>query len=76
MCHGCGYGYSWIGVWKSTDMSNGSWTLMHDARDDSWPHCVYFRVHVVFNAKTNLYILWVCVILASLECIFLGWRTL
>ena len=19
MCHGCGYGYSWIGVWKSAD---------------------------------------------------------
>eukprot|EP00041_Stephanoeca_diplocostata_P006460 m.85945 g.85945 ORF g.85945 m.85945 type:complete len:515 (+) comp16372_c0_seq2:119-1663(+) len=59
MCHGCGYGYSWIGVWKSTDMSNGSWALLHDARDDSWPHCTYFRVHVVFNAKTNLYVLWV-----------------
>ena len=38
MCHTpCGYGYSWIGVWKSPDMSNGSWALVREARDDSWP---------------------------------------
>ena len=38
MCHNpCGYGYSWIGVWKSPDMSNGSWALVREARDDSWP---------------------------------------
>jgi len=42
MCHGCGYGYSWIGVWKSPDMSNGTWTLIREARDGSWPNCVYF----------------------------------
>lgn len=58
-CHGCGYGYSWIGVWKSADMSNKSWTLLRDARDDSWPRCNYFRVHTVFNRKTNLYVMWV-----------------
>lgn len=58
LCHGCGYGYSWIGVWKSSDMSNGSWTLVRDARDDTWPKCVYFRVHTVYNKKSMLYIMW------------------
>jgi hypothetical protein len=53
------YGYSWIGVWKSPTMANGSWELLRDARDDSWPHCTYFRVHVVFNRRTNLHVLWV-----------------
>jgi hypothetical protein len=56
MCHGCGYGYSWIGVWKSEDMSNGSWTLLHDARDDGWPQVVYFRVHVVQHPKSLQYV--------------------
>jgi hypothetical protein len=39
MCHGCGYGYSWIGVWKSDDMSEGSWELLREARadDGKWP---------------------------------------
>jgi hypothetical protein len=50
MCHGCGYGYSWIGV------SNGSWTLLHDARDDGWPQVVYFRVHVVQHPKSLQYV--------------------
>jgi hypothetical protein len=59
MCHGCGYGYSWIGVWKSSDMSNGSWTLVREARDDTWPKCTYFRVHTIYNPVTKLYILWV-----------------
>ena len=59
LCHSpCGYGYSWIGVWKSPDMSNGSWTLLREARDDSWPRCVYFRVHTVYNAKTEKYVMW------------------
>jgi len=41
-------------------MSNGSWTLLREARDDTWPAAdAYFRVHVVFNAKTSLYVLWV-----------------
>ena len=39
-------------------MSNGSWTLVCEARDSSWPQCVYFRVHVVFNAATQLYVMW------------------
>lgn len=59
MCHGCGYGYSWIGVWKSDTMANGTWTLVREARDDSWPHNVYFRVHTVFNKKTQKYVMWV-----------------
>jgi len=54
----CGYGYSWIGVWKSADMSDGSWTLVREARDDSWPKVVYFRVHTIYNPKTKLYIMW------------------
>eukprot|EP00664_Eupelagonemidae_sp_cell27_P005789 gene5789-4941_t len=62
-CHGCGYGYSWIGVWRSADMSNNSWTLVREARDDSWPSGegvgAYFRVHVVYNALTKLYVMWV-----------------
>ena len=40
-------------------MANGTWELVRDARDDSWPHNVYFRVHVVFNKHTNRYVLWV-----------------
>ena len=63
MCHGCGYGYSWIGVWTSPDLSNGSWTLVREARDNSWPAGstvgAYFRVHVVQNPITKLYVLWV-----------------
>lgn len=32
-CHSpCGYGYSWIGVWKSDDMSNGTWTLVRERK--------------------------------------------
>lgn len=59
LCNGhCGYGYSWIGVWRSPDMSNGSWTLLREARDDTWPKCVYFRVHTVYNAKTAKYVMW------------------
>ena len=58
-CHGCGYGYSWIGVWKSDTMANGTWTLLRDARDDTWPKATYFRVHVVYNKNTRLYVLWV-----------------
>lgn len=59
MCHHCGYGYSWIGIWKSESMANGTWELVREARDESWPHTTYFRVHTVFNRKTNLYVLWV-----------------
>ena len=62
MCNGgthCGYGYSWIGVWKSETMADGTWTLVREARDDSWPRNTYFRVHTVFNKKTNLYVMWV-----------------
>jgi hypothetical protein len=58
MCHHCGYGYSWIGVWKSDTMQDGSWTLVREARDDSWPHNVYFRVHTVYNKNTKLYVMW------------------
>ena len=35
MCHKCGYGYSWIGVWKSDTMESGTWELVREARDDS-----------------------------------------
>ena len=57
-CHGCGYGYSWIGVWKSDTMANGTWTLVREARDDSWPKAIYFRVHVIYNRNTRLYVMW------------------
>ena len=61
MCNsGVGYGYSWIGIWKSPDMTNGSWALVRDARDDTWPiGPAYFRVHTVYNAATKLYVMWV-----------------
>ena len=65
MCHGCGYGYSWIGVWKSADLSSGSWTLLGDARrdDGTWPQqsevSAYFRVHTIFNKRTAKYVMWV-----------------
>ena len=59
MCHGCGYGYSWIGVWKSDSMASGTWELVREARDDSWPHNTYFRVHTVYNKNTKLFIMWV-----------------
>jgi len=59
MCHHCGYGYSWIGVWKSPSLANGTWELVREARDDSWPRNVYFRVHTVYNKRTKLYVLWV-----------------
>ena len=59
MCHGCGYGYSWIGVWSSPTMANNTWTLVREARAEGWPDVVYFRVHVVFCKRTQLYVLWV-----------------
>ena len=40
-------------------MADGTWTLVREARDDSWPQNIYFRVHTVFNKKTNLYVMWV-----------------
>jgi hypothetical protein len=55
----CGYGYSWIGVWKSPDMSDGSWALVREARDDTWPNCIYFRVHTVYNNNTGKFVMWV-----------------
>lgn len=61
LCNGktrCGYGFSWIGVWTSPDLSNNSWTLVREARDDTWPKCVYFRVHTIFNAHTKQYVMW------------------
>ena len=61
LCNGqtrCGYGYSWIGVWTSPDLSNNSWTLVREARDDTWPTCVYFRVHTIYNAHTKQYVMW------------------
>lgn len=58
LCHGCGYGYSWIGVWKSANMTNGTWTLVREARDSSWPKATYFRVHTVYNKHTQLYVMW------------------
>ena len=32
MCHHCGYGYSWIGVWKSDTMASGTWELVREVR--------------------------------------------
>lgn len=55
----CGYGYSWIGIWTSEDLSNGSWTLVREARDESWPQCTYFRVHTIYNVLTQRYVMWV-----------------
>jgi hypothetical protein len=61
LCNGktrCGYGFSWIGVWTSPDLSNNSWTLVREARDDTWPKCVYFRVHTIYNAQKKQYVMW------------------
>ena len=50
MCAGCGYGYSWIGVWKSDSMKNGTWTLLGEARadDGTWPEEV--TIHIQFKS--------------------------
>eukprot|EP01047_Picozoa_sp_COSAG01_P018073 COSAG01_NODE_971_length_12373_cov_114.625957_5_plen_820_part_00 len=64
--HGCGYGFSWVGVWRSPDMRNGTWMLVREARDESWPHWnadnsssgIYFRPHVIFCRQTQKYVLW------------------
>ena len=37
---------------------NGSWALVREARDESWPKCTFFRVHTVYNKKTALYVMW------------------
>lgn len=59
MCHSpCGYGYSWIGIWKSPNMQNGTWELVREARDSTWPAGIYFRVHTVYNKKTAKYVMW------------------
>lgn len=64
--HGCGYGFSWVGVWRSPDLRNGTWTLVREARDASWPRWsadnsssgIYFRPHVIFCRQTQQYVLW------------------
>ena len=84
MCNGeCGYGYSWVGVWTSPDLSNNSWTLVREARDKTWPDAVYFRVHTVYNPNTELYIMWInvdgspaCPPTATASCYFVGMLSL
>ena len=76
MCHDCGYGYSWIGVWKSDDMSNNSWSLVREARDDSWPHMdAYFRVHTVYNKASEKYVVWVNTASCRPGCFLVGTST-
>ena len=63
----CGYGYSWIGVWRSPNLAtNGSWEMVRgEAREEGggsggWPKAaVYFRVHVVYRKAVDKYIMWV-----------------
>ena len=38
-------------VWKSDTMADGTWELVRDARDPSWPKCTYFRVRVAGLSK-------------------------
>ena len=67
---GCGYGYSWIGIWKSRRLStNGTWEMVRaEARAPGWPDAgAYFRVHVVLQARTGTYVMWVNVDTAA-EC--------
>ena len=64
--HGCGYGFSWVGVWRSPDLRNGTWALVREARDHSWPRWsadnstsgIYFRPHVIYCRRTQQYVLW------------------
>ena len=55
-----------MGVWRSPDLRNGTWALVREARDHSWPWWsadnstsgIYFRPHVIYCRRTQQYVLW------------------
>ena len=67
----CGYGYNWIGIWKSKTLATDDvWELIRtDAREENqWPDAVsYFRVHVIYKSRTKQYIMWVNVF-GGIDC--------
>jgi hypothetical protein len=48
-------------VYESRDLSSGSWRLVGDALpvDGGRPSGIYFRPKVVYNPRTQLYVLWI-----------------
>eukprot|EP01052_Picozoa_sp_SAG31_P010304 SAG31_NODE_561_length_14087_cov_5.151405_6_plen_322_part_00 len=49
-----------VGVWKSMDLSHGSWKRASILRmsSDGWPECTYYRSHAAYSRTTKKYVLW------------------
>lgn len=49
-----------MNVFSSPDLSSGSWTLEQPLYPGAagFPECTYFRTQAVYNAATQLYVLW------------------
>ena len=60
-CTNCIYGRNnSLSVYSSPDLSSGSWKLEESIYPGAagFPSCTYFRSQAVYNALTNLYVLW------------------
>jgi len=60
-CTNCIYGRNnSMAVYSSPDLSSGSWKLEESIYPGNagFPSCTYFRTQSVYNAKTNLFVLW------------------
>jgi hypothetical protein len=57
----CGFSAGQIGVWTSPTLAQNSWTLVSDdiLPASMRPSGIYFRPHIIFNAATDKYVLWV-----------------
>ena len=61
-CNSCLYNQTnSIDVWRSPDLSSGSWEHVSTAYPSSsagLPRCTYFRSQAIFNPSTKEYVLW------------------
>jgi hypothetical protein len=57
----CGFSMGSMRAWASPDLSQSSWTLLPGEilPASERPQGIYFRPHVVFNAATQKFVLWV-----------------
>jgi len=57
----CGFGMGSLRVWTSPDLSQSSWSLLPGEilPPATRPQGIYFRPHVLYNAATGKYVLWV-----------------
>ena len=48
-----------VSIFRSPDLSQGSWSYTGEALPAGRPEAVYYRPKVLFNQRTNKYVLWV-----------------